>query len=135
MLDFLKWFDLIKFVDDIYTTSRNGRGVLLEWDATINSGAEVEQLLRSYGVKVYGRKYPTRSEPISGCHVRKSQAKFADGLLRGAGIAVLSERLSKPIKPKESWGAPAPAQGLGGLVGDAMGVMDGVKRKQRKGRY
>lgn len=135
MLDFLRWFDPLKWIDDIYTTSRNGRGTLITWDATINGGAEVERLLRTYGVRVYGRTYPTRKNPVSGCHVRDSQAKFADGLLRGHGIAVLSKQLSKPIKPTRQWGAPAPAQGLGGMVGDVMGVMDGVKRKPRKERY
>lgn len=135
MIDFLHWFDPLKWIDDAYTAIRNGRGTLITWDATINGGAEVEALLRSYGVRVYGRQYPTRATPISGCHVRKNQAKFADGLLRGHGIAVLSKTLSKPIRPARQWGAPAPAQGLGGMVGDALGVMDGVKRKQRKERY
>lgn len=135
MIDFLHWLDPLKWIDDTYTAIRNGRGVLITWDATSTTGAEVEALLRAYGVRVYGRRYPTRTNPVAGCHVRSKQAKFADGLLRGHGIAVLSKPLSKPIKPLRQWGAPAPAQGLGGLVGDALGIMNDTKHKQRRERY
>lgn len=132
LLDFIQSIDPIKWIDDAYTTSRNGSGVLLEWNATSTTGAEVETLLRTYGVKVYARKYPKRSDKIAGCHVRSEQAAYADGLLRGHGIPVVSRQLSKPIKPSTSWGVPAKAQGLAGALGDAMGVSP---RKQRKDRY
>lgn len=126
------WLDPIKMIDDLYTTSRNGRGVLIEWDANVHTGAEVESFLRSYGVACYARKYPAGG--VAGCHVRKRQAAFADGLLRGAGFAVLSKQLSKPITPRTQWGVPAKAQGFGGLVGDALGVMDSVNRRNRERR-
>lgn len=128
----LQWLDPIKWIDDLYTTSRNGRGVLIEWDANVHTGAEVEAFLRSWGIKCYGRKYPAGG--VAGCHVRTAQAKFADGLLRGAGFAVLSRPLSKPITPRTQWGVPAKAQGFGGLVGDALGVMDSVNRRNRERR-
>lgn len=128
----LQWLDPIKWIDDLYTTSRNGRGVLIEWDSNCHTGAEVESFLRSYGVKCYARRYP--SNGVAGCHVRTAQAKFADGLLRGAGFAVLSKQLSKPITPRTQWGVPAKAQGFGGLVGDALGVMDSVNRRNRERR-
>lgn len=131
----LQWLDPIKWLDDLYTTSRNGRGVLIEWDSNCHTGAEVEAFLRSWGIKCYGRKYPAGG--VAGCHVRNAQAKFADGLLRGAGFAVLSKPLSKPITPRSSWGVPAKAQGFGGIVGDLFGVMDVVNyrnRQRRRGR-
>lgn len=131
LLDLIQSIDPLKWLDDAYTMGRNGRGVLLEWDATSNCGAEVESLLRTFGVKVYGRKYPTKRQPISGCHVPAAQAKYADGLLRGHGIAVVSPTLSKPIRPATSWGVPAKAQGLGGIVADLLGAgpRRTVKRK------
>ena len=132
LLDFIQSIDPIKWIDDAYTTSRNGRGALLEWDATSTTGADVETLLRTFGVKVYARKYPTRQEKIAGCHVPSAQAAYADGLLRGHGIPVVSAPLSKPIRPSRSWGVPAKAQGLAGKLGDAMGV---APRKERKERY
>lgn len=132
LLDFIQSIDPIKWIDDAYTTSRNGRGVLLEWDATSVTGADVETLLRRFGVKVYARKYPKRTDKIAGCHVPSAQAVYADGLLRGHGIPVVSAPLSKPIRPASSWGVPAKAQGMAGKLGDAMGV---APRKERKERY
>lgn len=127
--------DLLKWLDDLYTTARNGRGVLLEWDADAHTGAEVEHLLRSYGVRTYARRYPSKRRRVAGVHVRTAQAKFADGLLRGYGIAVVSRQLSEPITPARRWGVPAPAQGLHGHIGDAMGVMRRPIRQLRKERY
>ena len=131
LLDFIQSIDPIKWIDDAYTTGRNGRGVLLEWDATSITGAEVETLLRTYGVKVYARKYPSRREKIAGCHVPAAQAAYADGLLRGHSVPVLSRQLSKPIRPSMSWGVPAKAQGLAGRLGDAMGLKPRTTRKER----
>lgn len=128
----LEWLDPIKWIDDIYTTSRNGRGVLLQWDSRAHTGAEVEAFLRSYGVKCYARRYP--SNGVAGCHVRSEQAQYADGLLRGAGFAVLSKQLSPPISPRSQWGVPAKPQGFGGIVGDAMGIMEGVNRRNHQRR-
>ena len=41
MLDFLEYFDLIKWIDDLFCTARNGRGVYIEWDSTSNAGSLV----------------------------------------------------------------------------------------------
>lgn len=128
----LQWLDPIKWIDDAFTTAANGRGVLLQWDSRAHTGAEVEAFLRSYGVKVYARRYPANG--VAGCHVRREQAKYADGLLRGAGFAVLSKPLSKPISPRSQWGVPARAQGFGGIVGDLFGVMDVVNYRNRQRR-
>lgn len=125
--DLMQMFDPIKWVDDAATMGMNGDSVLLTWDAKVHTGAEVERLLRSYGVACYGRKYPLSDDPTAGCHVRAAQAKFADGLLRGNGIAVLSPVLSAPIRPQYRWGVDAKPQGFGGIVGDAMGVMEGYR--------
>lgn len=139
--DLMQMIDPVKWIDDAVTMSANGGGVLLQWDANVHTGAEVERLLRSYGVACYGRQYPTSDNPTAGCHVRQAQAKFADGLLRGYGIAVLSPQLSPPIRPRHRWGVDAKPQGFGGIVGDMMGVMDGARpapvrqRPQRRGLW
>jgi len=139
--DLMQMIDPVKWIDDAATSAANGEGVLLTWDSTVHTGAEVERLLRSYGVAVYGRKYPLSDDPTAGCHVRKAQAKYADGLLRGHGIAVLSPQLSPPIRPRHRWGVDAKPQGFGGIVGDMMGVMDGARpapirqRPQRRGLW
>jgi hypothetical protein len=132
--DLMQMVDPVKWVDDAVTMGANGESVLLLWDSTVHTGAEVERLLRSFGVACYGRKYPMSDDPTAGCHVRTAQAKYADGLMRGAGFAVLSRQLSPPIRPARQWGVPAKAQGLGGVVGDLMGVMDVVDRRNRQRR-
>lgn len=129
MLDFLEYFDLIKWLDDLFCTAKNGRGVLLEWSATSVAGSDVEALLRRYGVKVYARRYA--KDGTAGCHVRTAQAKYADGLLRGYGVPVLSKQLSKPIRPRRAWGVPATAQGIAGAINQSMDG-DSTKRRPRR---
>jgi hypothetical protein len=138
--DLLQMIDPVKWADDAVTGAANGEGVLLTWDSTTHTGADVERLLRSYGVACYGRKYPLSDDPTAGCHVRKAQAKYADGLLRGHGVAVLSPQLSAPIRPRHRWGVDAKPQGFGGIVGDMMGVMDGarpapIRQRPRRGLW
>lgn len=126
--DLMQMIDPVKWIDDAVTMSANGDSVLLLWNSNAHTGAQVERLLRSYGVAVYGRRYPTSDDPVAGCHVRKAQAKFADGLLRGHGVVVLSPQLSPPIRPRWRWGVDAKPQGFGGVVGDLLfGVMDGQR--------
>ncbi len=119
-----------KLIEDLYTRSKNG-GVLLEWDAGATDGApsDIEALLRSYGVKVYARQYPRKHGGVAGCHVRRAQAKYADGILRGHGVPVLSKQLSKPIRPRRRWGVMAKSQGFAGWMNDALfGGEDEVRR-------
>lgn len=106
--------DPIKWVDDLFCSARNGRGVRLEWIG--RDGWDGEQLLRSYGVRVWARGYDYENEQRYSLTVRAAQAKFADGLLRGAGFAVVSPQLSPPITPRSSWGVPAAPQGLAGWL-------------------
>lgn len=131
--DVIQSFDPIKWIEDCYTISRNGRGVLLLWDACEHTGVEVENFLRAHGVIVYARKYHTSDDPTAGCHVRTSQAKFADGLLRGHNFAMLSPQLSAPIRVSRPWGAPARAQGLTGRLIDEQRPQR--RRRERKERY
>lgn len=56
-----------------------------------------------------------------GLTVRKHQAKWAAGLLAGHGCAIMVGPRVRPVRPRYTWGAPAPAQGLGGAVVDALG--------------
>ena len=124
-----------KLIDDLYTRGKNGGGVLLEWDAGATDGApsDIEALLRSYGVKVYARQYPRKHGGVAGCHVRRAQAKYADGILRGHGVPVLSKQLSKPIRPRRRWGVMAKPQGFAGWMNDAIfGGDEEVRRLFRK---
>ena len=120
-----------KLIDDLYTRFRNGGGVLLEWDAQATDGApsDVEALLRSYGVRVFARQYPRKHGGVAGCHVRRAQAKYADGILRGHGVPVLSKQLSRPIRPRRRWGVMAKSSGFAGWMNDAIfGGADEVQR-------
>lgn len=42
--DIMQAFDPVKWVDDAVTMSANGGGVLLTWDSTVHTGAEVAEL-------------------------------------------------------------------------------------------
>jgi hypothetical protein len=86
-------------------------------------------LLRSYGVRVFARQYPRKHGGVAGCHVRRAQAKYADGILRGHGVPVLSKQLSRPIRPRRRWGVMAKSSGFAGWMNDALfGGADEVRR-------
>ena len=49
--------DVFKGIDDAAAVARYGRGVRLTWERGHGfSGADVERLLRRYGVRVYARQ-------------------------------------------------------------------------------
>jgi hypothetical protein len=130
----LRHFDPLKWIDDLLCTLHNGGGVLLTFQIdTTWSGEDVERLLRTYGVKVYARVYAD-DDGHAGLHVRHAQAKYADGLLRGHGVNVTSPVLSKPIRPSTSWGAPAKAQGLAGMLLDDLQPAPRRERRTRNRR-
>ena len=123
--------DPIKWIDDMLASAVNGRGVRIEWIGGL-PGAEGELLLRSYGVRCWRRAYDHEREERFGVHVRPSQAKFAAGLLGGAGCAVVVGPRVAPIRPASAWGVAAPAQGLSGLLVDFLG--GGVRFRNRQDR-
>ncbi len=57
------------------------------------------------------------------------QARYAVGLLKGAGYPVFEGPPSPPIRPRTNWGAPAPGQGLNGIM-EALFVPGYHKRKR-----
>lgn len=125
--------DPIKWVDDLFCSARNGRGTRIEWIGA--AGFDGELLLRRYGIRVWGRGYDHDGENRFSVHVRPAQAKFAAGLLAGAGCAILEGPSSAPIRPASAWGAPAPAQGLAGALVDMMsGGLRAERRAARRNR-
>lgn len=128
----LQWLDPLKWIDDAVQLAKHGGGVLLTFQTdTTWAPVDVERLLRRFGVSVYARQYQD-GDGHAGLHVRHAQAKFADGLLRGHGVDVTSPVLSKPVRPSTAWGVPAKAQGLGGIVIDAMGGAPESRRRERR---
>ena len=83
--------DVIKGIDDAVAVSRYGRGVMLTWERGQGfSGADVEQLLRRYGVRVYARKHATKAGDDFGVTVTTGQARWAENILRRAGVPLTS---------------------------------------------
>lgn len=113
--------DPVKWIDDILAIGQNGTGVKLTWLAgTAWRGAEVERILRRYGVRVYARQYTTPDNKRDyGVTVRAKQADWADYLLRKAGVPVSSpERNVVAVTGAmpQAKGTPAKPVGFGGLV-------------------
>jgi hypothetical protein len=131
-------FDLLNPLLLFDRLRRAGRGALLTWPRGAHTGAQVESFLRSYGVRILDRKV---SGDEHGVWVSDKQAKYADGLLRGAGFAITSAPLSKPIAPRHRWGRAAKSVGIVGAIGDMWGVGDMAEdlarqnaRKERRQR-
>jgi hypothetical protein len=112
-LDEIGHINPILFIDEILSTGANGGGVRIGWYA--GAAANGLRLLRAHGVRTWGYRMAYDSDR-RWCMVRKRQAKWAVGLLRGAGYGVFEGPASPPIRPRTNWGAPAPAQGFAGLV-------------------
>jgi hypothetical protein len=129
----LRYFDPLKWIDDLLCTLHNGGGVRLEWLGGLD-GADAERMLRAHGVKVWGRLYAFEDGDRYGLTVRKAQAKWAAGLLAGHGCAVLVGPKAKPVRPRYNWGAPAPAQGFGGAVVEMLGGAPATGRPRRERR-
>lgn len=120
--------DPIKWLDDLLCSAVNGRGVQVVWVGG-QTGAEGEVLLRSFGVRCWGRVYDYDREGRFGVTVRRSQAAWAASLLAGHGFCVVSHPNVRPIRPASSWGKPAPAQGFAGL---AVGLFQSMPRHARR---
>lgn len=125
--------DPIKWLDDFMCVLANGRGAYLEWIGP--TGDTIEMMLRAHGVRVWSRRYDFEGENRYGVHVRPAQARWAAGLIAGHGGVVVVGPQAPPIRPRTTWGAPAPAQGLAGMVIGVFGRRYATRRKPRKERY
>jgi hypothetical protein len=126
----MQWNPIL-LLDELLCTAANGGGVRIGWYAP--EALSGVKLLRAHGVRCWGGAY-ARKPDRRWVTVRPAQAKWAAGLLRGAGYVVFEGPDADPIAPRTNWGAPAPGQGLNGIVESAL---TGVSRRRssRKERY
>lgn len=124
----LSKIDPLKWLDDLLCMSANGQGTYIEWIGP--TGDAIEMMLRAHGIRVWSRSYDYDREQCYGVHVRPAQAKFAAGLIAGHGGVVVVGPPSPPIRPRTTWGAPAPAQGLAGIIVGLFGQPFGGTRRR-----
>lgn len=79
----------------VYQAASGGGWVRLEWDRASGwSGVEVERELRRFSIPVHGRGFtPVTKEWPAGtlfCYVKRGQARWAEYVLRRAGVPVLT---------------------------------------------
>ena len=122
--------DVFKALDDTAAISRYGRGVKLTWERGHGfSGAAVERMLRRYGVRVYARQYATKDGDDFGVMVTKGQARWAENILRRAGVPLtspLADESNRPVMPgrmPREWRKDEPQKpvGLAGRLLDWLG--------------
>jgi len=121
----IMWPDPLKIIDDAIASATQPKGHEITWYyQTGASGAEIEQFLRSYGVRVWGRTYEQEEGEMTwyGLHVRESQALWACSLLLNLGVPVRSGLVegakAMSTLPRSSWDSIAPAVGLGGVISE-----------------
>lgn len=121
----------ILLLDDLLCTATNGGGVRIGWVA--GEAATAIRLLRSHGVRSWGYDV-ARNPDRRFCLVRPAQARWAVGLLKGAGFAVIEGPDAAPIAPRTNWGVPAPGVGMGGLAAALLGVAGSRQDRRRQAR-
>jgi hypothetical protein len=128
----MRW-NPIDWIDYMLCTVANGGGVRIGWYAP--EALSGVKLLRSHGVRCWGGDYASNPDR-RWTTVRPAQAKWAAGLLMGAGYVVFEGPTdARPIVTRTTWGAPAPGQGLDGVVEAVLtGDMRRRARRQRKDR-
>lgn len=120
----------ILMLDDLLCTAANGGAVRIGWIAS--TAAPAIRHLQAHGIRTWGYAMATNPDRRY-CLVRPAQARWAVSLLKGAGIPVIEGPTAAPVAPSTTWGAPAPAVGLGGLAARLFGVRP--PRQPRKERY
>ena len=131
--------DPIKAADDAAMKRKHGKGVKITWqnDGGSWSGDAVETLLVERGVYVYARQYSKKEGNDYGITVRTKQAKWAEHIMRKAGIPLTSGNIDKsnaavqPGKVPTPWGAPVDRQGVAGRV---LTALNGEPRRSERKR-
>lgn len=101
-------------IDELLCTVANGGGVRIGWYAP--EALTGVRLLRAHGVRCWGGGFATNPDR-RWVMVRPAQARWAAGLLMGAGYVIFEGPTdARPIQPRTNWGAPAPGQGLNGVM-------------------
>lgn len=116
----------ILLIDELIATSANGGGVRIGWYA--DAAAPAIRLLTQHGIKTWGFRMATNPNR-RWCKVRHAQARWAVGLLKGAGYTVIDGPDSPPIQPRTTWGVPARPQGFAGLIASLF-IGFGVQRRR-----
>lgn len=119
----------ILLLDDLLCTAANGGGVRIGWMA--GAAWPGVELLRAHGVRVWAADM-ARNPDRRWCMVRRAQARWAVGLLKGAGAVVIEGPDAAPVAPRSNWGVIAPGQGLAGFAHDIFRL--GWKARWRKDR-
>lgn len=121
-------FNPILLIDELFASANNGGGVRIGWYA--DAAAPAVRMLRAHGVRTWG--YRMADNPgRRWCKVRRQQAAWAVGLLRGAGWAVFEGPASAPIAPRTTWGVPARSVGFSGLLAEWL-FLGASKRRRRR---
>lgn len=134
------WIDPIKWIDDAVSVVRFGSGVRLLWVPSPGFyGADVERILRTYGCRVYARKYAFSGADCLGVTVRKEQAEWAAYVLGRAGVPVVAPAwavgAADPARGMPlSWGVPAKATGFGGMVAELFGGGPSYSKEEKRAR-
>lgn len=127
----MQWNPVL-LLDELLCTAMNGGGVRIGWYAP--EALSGVKLLRAHGIRCWGgdwKRNPDRRWAV----VRPAQAKWAVGLLMGAGYVVFEGPAAHPIAPRTTWGAPAPGQGLNGIIEAALtGDLRRQARRQRQAK-
>lgn len=136
----MRWNPLL-LLDDLLCTAANGGAVRIGWYA--GAAWPAIKLLRTHGIRCWGGDMATNPDR-RWVNVRPAQAKWAVSLLKGAGCGVFEGPDANAVTPATTWGAPAPGQGLNGIMEAIFlpGTMRSKRRQspptprpQRKERY
>lgn len=117
----------ILLIDELIATSMNGGGVRIGWYG--GAAAHAIKHLRDRGVRTWGYRMAYAPDR-RWCMVRRRQAEYAVGLLKGAGYAVFEGPFSPPIVTRTTWGVPARPQGYAGLIAS---LFIGFGARRRRG--
>lgn len=120
----------ILLLDDLLCTDANGGGVRIGWYA--GAAWPAIKLLREHGVRCWGGDMADKPDR-RWVMVRPAQARWAVALLKGAGWGVFEGPNAEAVSPATTWGAPAPGQGLNGVM-EAIFLPGGVRARSRAER-
>ena len=109
--------DIISPIEEVIVEMCIGPGHAIRWTGHV--GADVEQLLRTYGIRVYGRRVNTKVKPWEyRCKVTKAQRRWAEYVMMKSGYNITSPVLKvyPPGPIKSNWGVDTKPIGLSGMI-------------------